>query len=126
MLSIIMLSIVAPTNEHTIKINFHQKLELTSVNYEQFATHALGQDCICLICGLYYKNTMIVNDATNWSITLESSITLLESSISCQLCSYRTGITHDDCHLQMSYFNSTGHWIRHQQKYFFSAFFATL
>jgi hypothetical protein len=32
----------------------------------------------------------IVNDATSWSITQELSIGLLESSISCQLCSQRT------------------------------------
>jgi len=35
--------------------------------------------------GLHYKNMMIVNDAISWSITLESSITLLESSVSRKL-----------------------------------------
>ncbi len=34
----------------------------------------------------------IVNDATSWSPTLESSITFLESSISHHLCSQRTFI----------------------------------
>ena len=34
----------------------------------------------------------IVNDATSWSPTLESSITFLESSITHQLCSQRTFI----------------------------------
>jgi hypothetical protein len=42
--------------------------------------------------GLHYKNMTIVNDATSWSITQVSSITLLELSISRQLCSQRTFI----------------------------------
>jgi hypothetical protein len=35
-------------------------------------------------CNLYNKNVMIVNDATNWSITQESSHVFLEPSISHQ------------------------------------------
>ncbi len=31
--------------------------------------------------GLYYKNMTIVNDDTCWSVTLESSILILKSSI---------------------------------------------
>ncbi len=31
--------------------------------------------------GLYYKNMMIINDATSWSNTIESSLMLPESSI---------------------------------------------
>jgi hypothetical protein len=44
---------------------------------------------------------VIVNDATSWSITLESSITLLESSILLLENNYSTGITHDDHHMMI-------------------------
>ncbi len=54
-------------------------------------------------CGLYYKNLMIVNDnhndATIWSIILQLSITLLESSIMLPKDIYSTGITHNDHHM---------------------------
>jgi hypothetical protein len=43
---------------------------------------------------------MIVNDPTSWSITLESSIMLLESSIMLPENIYSTGFTHDD-HMTM-------------------------
>jgi hypothetical protein len=46
--------------------------------------------------GLYYKDMTIVNDATSWSITLESPITLLELSIMLTENIYSTGFTHDD------------------------------
>ncbi len=58
---------------------------------------------------LCYKNMTIVNDATSWSVTLESSIMLLESSIKLLENIYSSGVTHDDCHLRMSYFYSTDH-----------------
>ncbi len=45
------------------------------------------------------KNIMIVNYATSWSITLESSITLLELSIMLLENLYSTGITHDYCNM---------------------------
>jgi hypothetical protein len=53
-------------------------------------------------CGLDYKNMTIVNDdcTTIWSITLESSIILLELSIMLLENIYSTGVTHDDRHLQ--------------------------
>jgi hypothetical protein len=38
---------------------------------------------------------MIVNDATSWSVTLDLSIMLLESSIMLIENIYSTGITHE-------------------------------
>jgi hypothetical protein len=76
-------------------------------------------DCIIflnLICGLYYKNIMIVNDAAkvisegrhNLEHHLRSSITLLESFIMLLELSimlldnmYSTGITHDNHHMMI-------------------------
>jgi len=54
---------------------------------------------------------MIVNDATSWSFTLESSIILLESSIMLLENIFSTGITHG----QSSYDNPNmfivlGYW----------------
>ncbi len=69
-----------------------------------------------LICGLYYKNILIINDAarviSEWrhnlehhlrsSITfLESSIMLLELSIMLLDNMYSTGITHDNHHMMI-------------------------
>jgi hypothetical protein len=42
---------------------------------------------------------MIVNDATSWSITLELSMTLLESSTMLLVNIYSTGITHYERHM---------------------------
>jgi len=44
---------------------------------------------------------MIVSDATSWNITLESSITLLESSIMLLENIHSAGITQDDCNMFM-------------------------
>jgi hypothetical protein len=44
-------------------------------------------------------------------MTLEVSFMLLESSIRLLENIYSTGFTHDDRHLRMSYFYSTGHWL---------------
>jgi hypothetical protein len=43
---------------------------------------------------LYYKNMMIVNGITSWSITLESTVMLLESSIRLLENVYSTGLTY--------------------------------
>jgi hypothetical protein len=48
--------------------------------------------------GLYYKNITIINDDTSWSVTLESSIMILESSISLLDNIYSTGFTHGEHH----------------------------
>ncbi len=53
-----------------------------------------------------------VSDTPNCGVTLktlEVSFMLLESSIMLLESIYSTGITHDDHHLQSSYFYSTGH-----------------
>jgi hypothetical protein len=47
-------------------------------------------------CGLYHKDMTIVNDASSWSITLELSIMLPESSIMLLQNNYSTGIAHGD------------------------------
>ncbi len=44
---------------------------------------------------------MIVSDVTSWGITLESSITLLESSIMLLENINCAGITQDDCNMFM-------------------------
>ncbi len=41
----------------------------------------------------------MVNDTTSWSVTLELSGTLLESSIMLPENIYCTGVTHDNCHM---------------------------
>ncbi len=45
---------------------------------------------------LYYKNMAILNDSLSWSITLESSIMILQLSIMILKNTYRTGITHNN------------------------------
>jgi hypothetical protein len=42
-----------------------------------------------------------VSDGTNWSFTLESSITILEASFTFLYDVYGTGITYDDCQLKI-------------------------
>jgi hypothetical protein len=54
----------------------------------------------------YDHHTTKMNDTTSWSITLGSSITILELSVILQESSitlldniYSKGINHDDCHM---------------------------
>ncbi len=68
---------------------------------------------------LYYKNIMIINDtfrvvrmtivSDSPSCALIIILTILEMSSIVPENIYSTGITHDDRHLQLPYFYSTGH-----------------
>jgi len=64
-----------------------------------------GWSPVAVISGIYYKHITIINDtslvsvATIWSITLESSNTILEASFTFIYDVYSTEITYDDCQL---------------------------
>jgi hypothetical protein len=91
---------------------------------------------------LYYKHIIIINDDSrvvskrhsklwrHFLATLEVSFRLLESSIMLLVNIYSTGITHDNCHLRLSYFYSTGHSLfspehqRRLKKKFYNIFIA--
>jgi hypothetical protein len=49
-----------------------------------------------LSCGLFKKNMTIKNDATSWSVIVQLSIMLLESSIMLPENIYSTGIAFED------------------------------
>jgi hypothetical protein len=58
-----------------------------------------GSNPVSRTGGLYYKNVTIINDDTSWSVSLESSILILESSISLLDNIYSIGFTHGEHHM---------------------------
>ncbi len=98
LLNVIMLNVIV-VNVSLERYQINRNMTLHSMTDHCFLSIKMNQTRLVYVCsswpnierskksfpwpnGLSYENMTIINDATSWSITLEPSLTLLESSIS--------------------------------------------